>query len=382
MSDISRQAQARWAELIAQMAAKDAARESVPLGQTDRDPERLRRNRATVDEIYAQPQAVEQTLSDERQNIRDAARAIASRSINRVCLVGCGDSLAVMIAMRGLLERLLGVPCEPMQALDYAYYYGLADSTTLLIALTSTGWTTKVAESVAAARQVGQMTVAVSNSPDAPIFSIAEVNLLVRATRRGWPTQSSTAAMALIAQLGIDLASARGVAKSEIARFQKALDDSPGLIHQVLQETAARVATLANRELHTPLFLFAGGGPAYASALIGAAKIKECTNRHAVAIQIEEYHHYLSQMAGEPMFITVPNGPSAGRAADALKVGRANQGRLFGVIPYDSRLDRGMFDWLVELPSMDELLCPIVYGVPLQLFAYNLGILIGESGST
>ncbi len=43
------------------------------------------------------------------------------------------------------------------------------------------------------------------------------------------------------------------------------------------------------------MYLFSGGGPSWASAIVGAAKVKECTPDHALAIQVEEYHHYNSQ---------------------------------------------------------------------------------------
>ena len=77
--------------------------------------------------------------------------------------------------------------------------------------------------------------------------------------------------------------------------------------------------------------LFSGAGPNLASAIVGAAKVKECTTLHAVDIQIEEYHHYNSQKAGEPLFLLAPSGPSVPRAVDtgtdALRWG----GRLYVV---------------------------------------------------
>ena len=62
--------------------------------------------------------------------------------------------------------------------------------------------------------------------------------------------------------------------------------------------------------------LFSGAGPNLASAMVGAAKVKECTTLHAVEIQVEEYHHYNSQKAGEPLFLLAPSGPSISRSID------------------------------------------------------------------
>jgi glucosamine--fructose-6-phosphate aminotransferase (isomerizing) len=368
-------------QLISEMEAKDRRREDTPLGQDDGDSERLRRNRLTWTEILDQPRAIEETLREEGAAVRAAAHAISRRPITRVYLVGCGDSLAAMLAMRGLLERLLGIPCEPMQALDYAYYYGSTDRDALVVALSSTGWTTRVAEALFRARAAGLRTIAISNSADAPIFSIGEIGLLVHATRLGWPTQSSTSAMALIARFGIELANEYGHAADEVARYELLLNRVPELVQEVIDRHRIAAAELAARELRTPLFLFSGGGPAYASATIGAAKIKECTNRHAVAIQIEEYHHYLSQMAGEPMFVVAPNGRSVRRSADAMHVGRANGGRLYGLVSKNTALRTESFDWSIGLPDIDELLTPLIYTVPLQVFAYQLGKLIAGAST-
>ena len=43
-----------------------------------------------------------------------------------------------MIAARQALECMLGVPCEPMQSLEFAYYHAhLVDAGTAVIALSS-----------------------------------------------------------------------------------------------------------------------------------------------------------------------------------------------------------------------------------------------------
>ncbi len=365
-------------DLIAQMMARDRAREENPLSRDAHDPERFRRVRLTGIEIEEQPRCIDETLREERGAIQRMARMLSQRPMSHVYLVGCGDSLAAMLGMRGLLERLLLVPCEAIEALEYAYYYRPTDSSALVIGLSSTGWTTRVAQALLSAREAGMRTLVLSNTAEAPIYSIAEMGLLVHARREGWPTQSSTAAMALLAQLAIELARERGGLETLVRTYQDGLDETPAQIHEVIGKYSANVAEIAAQERDTPLFLFAGGGPSLATATVGAAKIKECTNRYAMAIQIEEYHHYLSQRAGEPLFIVAPNGPSTPRARDTAGVGRSVGGRLYGIVSEASDLDPTLFDRSFPLPPMDELLSPLVYSIPLQMFAYRLGLLTGQ----
>ena len=83
------------------------------------DPKRRRRVELTHDEMWAQPEAVRRTLAKERRAIAEVAAACAKRSLDRIVMVGCGDSLASMLAVRAMYEQLLGIPCEPIQALDF-----------------------------------------------------------------------------------------------------------------------------------------------------------------------------------------------------------------------------------------------------------------------
>jgi hypothetical protein len=79
------------------------------------------RVQATGPELFGQPAAIRATLSSNAMTLDAIADRLAA-GVRRVVLVGCGDSLAVMVAARQALESMLGVPCEPVQSLEFAYY--------------------------------------------------------------------------------------------------------------------------------------------------------------------------------------------------------------------------------------------------------------------
>ena len=159
----------------------------------------------------------------------------------------------------------------------------------------------------------------------------ADTALKIEATRVGWPTQSSTAALALLLELAIRITERRAPAIA--APLRAAFDELPDVMAEVLTRIDPVIAQIADDEVdaHVQTVLFAGAGPNLASAIVGAAKVKECTTLHALDIQVEEYHHYNSQKAGEPLFLLAPSGPSVPRAVDtgtdALRWG----GRLYVV---------------------------------------------------
>jgi len=167
------------------------------------DEKRRQRVELTRLEILGQPLAIRSTLDSEREATRATAIIIASLGIKRIVMSGCGDSLAVMTGVRLFFEELLGMPVEPIQALDYAYYArNTSGPDTLVIALSSSGTTTRTVEAMLIARSLGSPTLALSNTPGSALMRESDYGLLVRAERKGWPTQASTAAFALLCQLG------------------------------------------------------------------------------------------------------------------------------------------------------------------------------------
>lgn len=359
----------------------DAERAHI-LGLPSNDPldAKLRaRVLATGPELFGQPAAIQATISKNDAALSVVADRLAA-GVTRLVLVGCGDSLAVMIAARHALEAALGVSCDPMQSLEFAYYHAaLVDSGTAVIALSSSGETTRTVEALLMAQRREAYTVSLTNTDGSTLQAEAENALTIHATRVGWPTQSSTAALALLLELAVRVAERRHSGNATLphpAPLRDALDSLPELMGQVLTRIDPVIARIAQAEVAAGVqtVLFAGAGPNLASAIVGAAKVKECTTLHAIDIQTEEYHHYNSQKAGEPLFLLAPSGPSVPRAVDtgtdALRWG----GRLYVVTTDGEDAFAGLAGQVITLPPVPEPLSPLLYFLPAQLVGYHLGI--------
>lgn len=338
------------------------------------DPKLRFRVEATGPELFGQPTAVRETLQVNDTELDTVADRL-SAGVRRVVLVGCGDSLAVMIAARQALESMLEVPCEPMQSLEFAYYHAdLVDSDTAVIALSSSGETTRTVEALLMAQYRGSYTVVLTNTAGSTLQSEADTSLRIMATRVGWPTQSSTAALALLLELAIRVGERR--APTRAALLRAAFDELPDVMAGALQRIDPVIAVIADNEVKAgcQTVLFSGAGPNLASAIVGAAKVKECTTLHAIEIQVEEYHHYNSQKAGEPLFLLAPAGPSIPRAVDtgtdALRWG----GRLYVVTTEGEHAFDGLGGQVITVPAVPEPLSPLLYLLPAQLTGYHLGL--------
>ncbi len=330
---------------------------------------------ATGPELTAQPEAISATLRCNATTLDDVADRLAG-GFDRIVLVGCGDSLAVMTAARSALEAAIGVPCEPRQSLEFAYYgRDLLSPRTAVLTLSSSGETTRTVEALMVAQGAKAYTVALTNAPASTLATEADVALLVQATRVGWPTQSSTAALALLLELSIRIAERRGLAVA--AEWRAVLDALPGLMADTIAGLTPRIAAIAEAEIAAGVgtVLFAGAGPSLAAAVIGAAKVKECTQLHAAEIQTEEYHHYNSQKAGEPLFLTAPSGPVVPRSVDTGRDAHRWGGRLYVVTTAgETAFDELHPEALLTVPAVPEALSPLLTVLPSQLVGYQLGL--------
>lgn len=271
---------ARQQEVVQRVS--DAEHASIVALPSDHplDPKRRARDEATHPELLAQPDRIRETLAVNDAALDELADLVAATDLDRVFVTGAGDSLAVAIAARQVLEAMLGVPCEPAQSLDLAYYLApLVTERTLVIALSSSGETTRTVEAALVAQHAGALTVAVTNTPGSTLAAECRRTLLLRATRVGWPTQSSTTALALLVDLAVRVG--RRTGRPGAAELAAELARLPDLMERVLREVEAPLAAIAEREQGSGPFLFSAAGPTWGSAVIGAAKVKECTPDHA-----------------------------------------------------------------------------------------------------
>jgi glucosamine--fructose-6-phosphate aminotransferase (isomerizing) len=266
---------------------------------------------------------------------------------------------------------MTGLPVEAAQALDFAAYgASAANARTLAIGISSGGNTPAVMRALQAASARGAFAVGISNTPDSPILTQFDAGLIVHATRKGWPTQSTSATMALITALGAELrtdagdATMRDTIKAELSLLPDTMD-------RLCRDLDAQMRRVAERFAASGLMLFAGLGPNFAAAAIGAAKVRELSPIHAYAIPLEEYHHYRSQKAGDPLFLLASDPASAERALDTALVGEAVGGRIVAVLSEAAPDIESRVEEVVRLPATLPALTALLSIVPLHLFAYH-----------
>ncbi len=354
---------------------RPAARAKEPSTDYGRDENRHNRACRTYDEALAQPEVFRNVIESQKPRLAQIAEKLRDKPIRRIIILGCGDSWISGQGVRSAFETLLGIPTEPFNALEYALYEGkLLSPEDLVIGISSGGNTAAVINAMRSAAAVGASAFGITNTAGSPI-TVEFDSCVIEATRKGWPTQSSTASMGLMIQFAVELGK-RKIADFEVknADFLKAFAEFPELMRQILSAADAPMKDLAESIKNVRFLFFCGMGPGLAAAGFGAAKVRELCPIHAQVIPMEEFHHYRSLKPGDPLFLVAPDTTSMPRAIDTAEVGCYDGGKILSLTAPGSDAVFKVSNWSMEMPEVHWLLSGIAYALPFHLFAYHLSM--------
>jgi glucosamine--fructose-6-phosphate aminotransferase (isomerizing) len=336
-------------------------------------------------EIHEQPFAVQATLAgrveltagrvDLDELGLDEARL---RRIRRVHIVACGTSWHAALVGKFLIERLAGLPVEVDYGSEYRYRDPLADAEVLAIGITQSGETADTLSAMEAARERGALLACVCNVAGSQATRVADGTLLTHAgpeigvaSTKAFTTQ--LAALHLLA-LWLRQVRERGIDPSLV----RALAGLPGALERALAEEG-RAERLARRLSRARDALYLGRGVNYPIALEGALKLKEISYVHAEGYPAGEMKHGPIALVDSSMptvAIATGNHTYAKMLGNLQEV-RAREGRVLVVTDHPASELAELGCDRLEVPTVDELLQPIVNVVPLQLLAYHAGVQLG-----
>lgn len=325
-----------------------------------------------------QPQAIAATLREEATNIAEISKTIAARKPTRIITIGCGDSWFNPLSIRFAYEAWTGLPFQVEQALEFArYYFKYANETTPIIALSSSGVVPRTLEALWIGQARKALTIAVTNRAQSPLDVAGDRSILIRAGRPGPPTQSSTAAMAALLLLALDVGrELNNLSQSEYESLSAELHAIPAVMSGVIEAADEPMRQLAQRVSSGTLYNFVGAGPSLGTAHFGYAKVREAAWERSMPWQSEEYDHEVSLQlpSGEPVFLVAPMGESYDRNIEIARSVRRDNGFLISIVDESDQEISKLSDVSVRIPHISEYLSPLLYVVPIQLFGMHLGV--------
>ena len=126
-------------------------------------------------------------------------------------------------------------------------------------------------------------------------------------------------------------------------------------------------------------FAYLGRKYNYPIALEGAIKLKEISYIHAEGFASGELKHGPIALIDEnfPTIAICPSDSVYEKVVSNIEEVRARKGKVIAVATEGNQDIKNLADDVIYIPKTLEMLAPILSVIPLQLFAYHMGVLRG-----
>ncbi|WKJ90655.1 glutamine--fructose-6-phosphate transaminase (isomerizing) [Methylomonas montana] len=338
-------------------------------------------------EIYEQAWATSETLEGRFINNRLLDSAFGHNAaevfdqIKSVQILACGTSYHAGLVARYWFEKLARVPCAIEVASEFRYRNPVISADTLVVTISQSGETADTLAALQEAKRLGvKHSLVICNAPESSLVRESELVLMTRAGPEIGVASTKAFTTQLVALLMLIIAVGRRFAltKELEETIVSELFSLPGNIEKVLKlDNTIELLSQRFADKHNALFL--GRGTHYPIAMEGALKLKEISYIHAEAYPAGELKHGpLALIDAEMPVITVaPNNNLLEKLKSNIQEVSARGGQL--IVFMDEELAESGDEnvQIVKMPSVANIISPIVYTIPLQLLSYYVAVLKG-----
>ena len=337
-------------------------------------------------EIHEQPDVVRNVLSGKLRAV-DSPITLNEvtlskedlKNLNRIQIVACGTSLHAAMIGKYLIEDLCGIPVDVEPASEFIYRRTITDAKTLVIGVSQSGETADTITAVRQAKKLGSHILIVTNRPDSTMAreanSLVPVNAGIEVSVAA--TKSYMAQVISFYLLAIYMAEVKGV--SNLQNLKHELVVLPQKIEKVLAHKED-IQICAKKFSSAKDFIFIARGINFATALEGALKLKEISYINATGYTAGELKHGPIAMLDEsmPVLSILMKGGVYEKILSNSEEAKARNARMIALTNSDDTKLNDLFECVMKVPEIDEMLSPALAIVPLQLLAYYIAEFLGK----
>jgi len=330
-------------------------------------------------EIYEQPVSLRNALRLQQRYI-DLLSAFMDRG-KELFLMAAGTSYYACTAASYMFSRLSRLSTYPVIASEFIDQYGSSlgiDS--VVVAVSQSGETYDTLQAIEHARMRAATVLGVTNT----VFSTLSRRARAYISQQSGPeigvaaTKTFTSQLMVLSQLALRLARTKGkISQDEVDELDAKMQEIPDVVEEVLKRHGESIKDLVDKYAGEKLFVFLGRGISSATALEGRLKLLELTYIPSLAYPAGESKHGPISVIedGVPVVFVCPRGNSRKNIVGSIMEMKARGARIISICEEGDKNIIELSDDVVEMPvGIPELLSPIPYIVPLQLFAYHLAV--------
>lgn len=331
-------------------------------------------------EIFEQPNSIRETIGSrlklgEKCSFDDISFSKEYlSSVNKIYIVACGTAMHAGLTGKNLIEKLCNIPVTVDIASEFRYRDPIIDDKTLCIYISQSGETADTIAALKLAKSKGAKTLAVSNVIGSSITREADYTIYTHAGPEiaVASTKAYTSQVVLLAILAIYFAEVLGSADEKLLEDLKTdILDLPSKIDTIL-DNKEEIVNFAKKVYTEKDMFFLGRGTDYNVALEGSLKLKEISYIHSEAYAAGELKHGpIALIENGITVISIITDESLVEKSISNIQEVITRGAKTLVVT-NQTLPNANFDFVINIPTTNKLISPILSVIPLQLLAYYI----------
>ena len=318
----------------------------------------------TLKEIHEQRKTVLSGLDQNEEDLISFCDILLQAK--SVYITGSGTSYHSALLAKYIFAKLAKIRTEPILSSEFQYVLDFIDKDSVILAISQSGETADVLNSVKHAKETGAKVLSIVNISTSSLARLSDSFLTVNCG----PEVGVAATKSFTGQLSVIYAVTDRLCGYSLGIVSKkqaiasaiedvlSLEDNTIKLADLLKDL--RDIYILGKSLHYPI------------ALEGALKIKELTYLHAEGIAAGELKHGPLALIDENSIVLVIN-PRDNTFNDVLSNAHEIKSRGAKIIGISTEPDE-VYDHFIKIPDIDNILYPLIEIVPLQLLAYHLAL--------
>ncbi|MBE9030022.1 SIS domain-containing protein [filamentous cyanobacterium LEGE 11480] len=293
--------------------------------------------------------------------------------VDRVIFSACGTSRHAGMVGRSWWQTLLQIPAHLEDAADG--YPVQVPPKSLIYLLSQSGQTRDVID--VAQRFPTAPKWGITNGSKTRLHELASYTLQTHAGEEKAVAATKTFLGQLLLLLRVALAwhdrANRNVPQTIV--LQSKIAQIPQQIQTTLNQTEVACQQVAQKLVAADRLILLGSGINTAIALEGALKLKETVYLHAEGLSSGDFMHGPIAIieSGFPVItIAIPGSATYDKTITEAKRVKSYGAYLIGITTESAVYDADLFDAVLPITDIDELLSPLLTVIPLQLVAYYM----------
>ena len=336
-------------------------------------------------EIFEQPitakNCIKEYIDIIKKDINIYNFPIKPEMINKIILIGCGTAYHSCLVAKYWFEELTSIDVEIDIASEFRYRKLRFNSENLYIFVSQSGETADTAAALEICKKNNVKTCSIVNAVESTIARNSDWVLPIHAGPEIGvaSTKAFVGQMLVLYILCLKLGKERKdlTNKSYEMNIEK-LKSLPEAIKKSLKVENS-IQVMAKEFMDAKGSMFLGRGFSFPIALEGALKLKELSYLHAEGYPAGEMKHGPLALIekGLPVIVIAPKDKYFEKTISNMQEVIARGGKILFITDHKKELIDENIRFGIKVPSLDNLLSPILLTIPVQLLAYHVALLKG-----